>query len=183
MTSETRGFVAASSATEWSRRRLGTTRSAVTGVLAVLLGITACQDGVTSPAAVVRNVATVSITPGQPPSLALGRSVTLQAVLRDSLGAAVSNAPLGWTSSDPTVVSIHVGPRYTSGAVAVALRVGTATITAISGSKTAAVPIVVHEPGPVKTVFLVGAGTVPLGKTSQLAFVLKDSDGDRKSVV
>ena len=179
MSSHSQVFVAAVSAWQHSKRhRLVAFLRTVTCIIGVLIGTAGCLGDVASPTAVVE-VASVTIVPAELSSLALNQSVTLQAVLRDNNGAVVLTAPLGWTSSDPSIVRID-DPRtkYAKGALAIAQRVGTATITANSGLKEATITITVRAPGPVTTVVLTSAtAAVALGTTSQVTAVLRDSDG------
>ena len=179
MSSHSQVSEAAVSAWQHSKRRqLVTFLRAVTCAIGVLFGTAGCLGDVASPVAVVE-VASVTIAPAELSSLALNQSVILQAVLRDNNGAVVSAAPLGWSSSDPSIVRIDAQrTKYAKGALAIAQRVGTATITANSGLKEATVTITVRAPGPVTTVVLTSAtAAVALGTTSQVTAILRDSDG------
>lgn len=178
MSSHSQVSEAAVSAWQHSKHhQLVTFLRVVTCAIGVLFGTAGCLGDVASPVAV--EVASVTIAPAELSSLALNQSVILQAVLRDNNGAVVSAAPLGWTTSDPSIVRIdYQRTKYSKGALAIAQRVGTATITANSGLKQATVTITVRAPGPVTTVVLTSAAAaVALGTTSQVTAILRDSDG------
>jgi len=143
----------------------------------MLLGATACDEGFAGISSVQAGpeVATVSITPVEIPSLALGQLVVLQAQPRDANGVALSNRPVIWNASDPAVVRLQLGAGSNTLYV-VALRAGTTTLTAKSGTTTANVTIVVHAPGPVTTIAILSESEVVLGKTVQLRVVQRDSE-------
>jgi len=100
-------------------------------LVAAILALAACGgDSATGPAPVVRlSVARATDT------LVAGDSLTLVAQPEDASNNPVAS-PVTWTSSDPATVSVV-------GSVAVALRAGTATLTAASGNVTATVQAVV----------------------------------------
>ncbi len=136
-----------------------------------------CRDGVTEPFKTANsghNVAVVIIRPGSVPSMALFRSVALSAELRDSGGLLVSG-PVSWSTSDLGVVRLT--PTPSKQVLVSAIRIGTATITASSGSKSASVVITVHGPGPVETISLLSPASLALGTVSRLVAVARDSDG------
>ena len=151
------------------------------GVLQSLLvmGAVACTDPMSAFAPVNhgREVATLSITPAEVPSVAVGRLIPLQATARDGAGALLSNVPITWASSDPEVVRIERPGGYSGIIQIVSERAGVATLTATSGRGSASVTIVVRAPGPVATLSIFGDSAVALGKTTQLSFAQRDSDG------
>ena len=87
-------------------------------------------------------------------------------------------APLSWSSSDPSIVALNDRQQPTAqGVSAYARGVGSATLTVISGSKSASVSVVVRAPGPVATITLTPVRSVALGSTLQIIVAQRDSDG------
>jgi hypothetical protein len=78
-----------------------------------------------------------------PPTLLVGRSVTLTATTTDANGAVLAGRAITWVSSDPLVASI------TQAGVLTALASGPAAISATSEGKTTAKPLAVSIPEPV----------------------------------
>ena len=150
---------------------------AVARIIAILLVTAGCFPDSTAPARVVREVASVTITPLQSGSFALGSSIILQADARDSAGASMY-ASLSWLSSDPSIVVLNRSQQpYARGVSAYAVGVGITTITVSSGSKSASVSVVVRAPGPVATIALTVPRSVALGTTLQITVAQRDSDG------
>ncbi|MBA3671341.1 MAG: Ig-like domain-containing protein [Gemmatimonadaceae bacterium] len=150
--------------------------SAALGFL-VLLATTACVDRFTSLEVRGPEVTALVLSPGQVPSLSLGRSVLLQVVGRDQSGAPVTAPPVTWSTSDPTVVKIQLDKNTSRYATITALNAGASTVTAKSGAITTSITILVHPPGPVATVYVVGGDDIAAGRTMQLTVLQADSQG------
>ncbi len=111
----------------------------VTGVAPGTAAITAASEGKTGTSSIVvvlPPAASITVTPTLK-ALAIGETVTLTAVARDSSNAIIVGAPVSWTSSNESVATVSA-----TGQVA-AVGAGIATITAQSGPATAAATIVV----------------------------------------
>lgn len=146
-------------------------------IAALLLATVGCFPDPTAPARVMPVVASLTITPGEPASLALGASLVLQADARDSAGTAIM-APVSWSSSDQSIVALNIPQRTNmKGVIVYALRVGSATITASGGSRSATLQVVVRAPGPVATIAVTSGGSIAVGNTLQITFTQRDSNG------
>ena len=145
----------------------------------IVMGAVACTDPMSAfaPPNRAREVATLSISPVDLQSVAIGRLVPVQAVARDEAGALVSGALINWTISDPDVVRMFRNAGYSGAIQLVAERAGVATVTATSGRGSASVTITVRAPGPVATLSIFCDSAIALGKTTQLTFEQRDSDG------
>jgi hypothetical protein len=84
-------------------------------------------------------VASITVVPSQLP-LQAGQTAGLAATLVGSSGRALTDRPLSWRSSDPSVASVSVG------GVVTAVGPGTAVITAISASQTGQATVTVSAP-------------------------------------
>ena len=119
----------------------------VTGVSAGSATIVATLSGLSANATfkVLAPVASVAVTPSNPPAITAGTSIVLQAALKDG-----SNKPIGpgrvvtWTSSDGTVVTITPTAGNYSASVK-GTKAGTVTITATSEGKTGTATITVKN--------------------------------------
>jgi hypothetical protein len=116
-------------------------------LLLLLLLTTACretagpaedgQDDDPDPGAGV--VARVDIVPASSTINAIGYATTLAATARDGNGAAVSEAPLAWTSLDPAIAGVESDGRV------VARAVGSARIRAASGAAADTASVTVRQ--------------------------------------
>ena len=111
-------------------------------------------------------VATVAIQPKPVPTLVVGQTTPLSAVVTDANGAAVSGRVVTWSSSNTAVATVAVETGLVT-----AVAPGTATIAAASEGKSDAVVVTVTR-APVGSVAVLPAtsslvigGTVPLGAT------------------
>jgi plastocyanin len=122
-------------------------------------------------------VATVALTSPVPDSLfSIPDSVTVSAEARAASGLVVSGATISWTSSDPAVAS--VSPSSGPSTTIVALRGGSATITARTGTVTAVKSIVVSQHAAALTVSSTPADTLfSIGDTRTLSATARDSRG------
>jgi plastocyanin len=122
-------------------------------------------------------VATVALTSPVPDSLfSIPDSVTVSAEARAASGLVVSGATISWTSSDAAVAS--VSPLSGPSTTIVAIRGGSATITARSGTATAAKSIVVSQRVAALTVSSTSADTLfSIGDTRTLSATARDSRG------
>jgi len=108
----------------------------VGAVLAVPPLLSACGSDNTGPGAVP--TVTITIEPAQN-TLAIGRTVTLTATIRDAEGRVITDRAITWISGNPTVASVSA-----TGVVR-ALNAGTATISAISDPGLGLARVVVQE--------------------------------------
>jgi uncharacterized protein YjdB len=119
---------------------------------------------------VPRPVASLEVTPAAP-QLLVGGVVQLSAVPRDETGAALTDRPVVWESSDPAVATVDA-----TGFVS-ALAAGLTTITATSEGRTAQVGVVVR-PVPVAAVEVAPLrDTIVVGQSTQLTAVARDAIG------
>lgn len=152
-------------------------RSYAVRSLLLLIAATGCSDAITSSAKQGPVVATLVLSRGEVPSLHLGQVVTLQASARDDNGALVRTAPLTWSTGDAAVVRVKPTASSRSNAMVTAAGAGATTVTVSSGSITASVTLLVHAPGPVARVFLVGHQQLSVGSAVQVWVVQSDSQG------
>ena len=146
----------------------------------LLVGAVGCSETTSTVAPVnpKREVATLTITPADVPSVPIGRLIPVQATAHDDAGAVVPGALINWSTSDPEVVRIYRTSNGTFGSTQlVAERAGVATLTATSGRGSASVTITVRTPGPVATIYIFCECAVAAGKTTQLSVQQRDSDG------
>ena len=150
------------------------TSGVVRGVAPGLAVITATSEGVSGTAA----VAVVSVAVGRvtvlPTSVIVRRGATtlLTATVSDVNGAVMPDQQVGWSSSNTAVASVSATGVVTGNAV------GTATITATSGGKSATAAVTVQPP---VAFVIVSPGLVFMrkGGTVQLDAVAYDADGNR----
>lgn len=119
--------------------RRGVNRRAVPA--AALLALLSCGEGVAPPpvpppAAPVPT--TVTLEP-DPVVVVAGDTIRVRAQVLDERARPISGAPVTWTSADPTVATVD-GTGLVTG-----LREGRASLTAASGSATAAAPVTVRS--------------------------------------
>jgi plastocyanin len=122
-------------------------------------------------------VAIVAITSPVPDSLfSIPDSVTVSAEARAASGSAVSGVTLAWASSDASVASVN--PSSGPSTTIVALRAGSATITARTGAVSATKSIVVSQRVASLTLSSVAGDTLfSLGDTRTLGATARDSRG------
>lgn len=115
-------------------------------------------------------VRSVTVVPAAP-QVTAGGTIQLQATPRDSIGGALPNRPVTWTSGDATRATVDA-----NGLVS-ALAPGTVTITATSeGVSGSALVTIVGSTNPVVSVEVTGpASTVEVGGTLQLTAVGRDA--------
>jgi plastocyanin len=144
-------------------------------IVAAALGCGAASDS--TPPQSPQPVASVVLTSQVPDSLfSIPDSVTVSAEARAASGLVVSDAAISWTSSDATVAS--VSPASGPSTTIVAVRAGSATITARSGTLIATKPIVVSQRAAALTVSSASADTLfSIGDTQVLSATARDSRG------
>jgi uncharacterized protein YjdB len=90
-------------------------------------------------------VASVTISPVKPPAIGKNDNLTLTAALRDASGRDIGlGRAVTWTTSDPSVASV-TSKTGTYSATVKGNKEGTATITATSEGKSAAVTVTVKH--------------------------------------
>jgi len=90
-------------------------------------------------------VATVTISPSKPPAIGKNDNLTLTAALKDASGRDVGpGRAVTWTTSDPSIASV-TAKTGTYSATVKGNKEGTATITATSEGKSAAVTVTVKH--------------------------------------
>ena len=115
-------------------------------------------------------VGSVELTPAEA-SLAIGATMTLDAVVKSTEGAVIEDAVVAWESSHPEVASVDGGTVTGRSA-------GTATIRATSGGRSGVATITVTTI-PVATVAVTPAApSVFIGRTVQLTAVTSDAEGN-----
>jgi uncharacterized protein YjdB len=145
----------------------------VTAVAKGSATITATSEGKTGSADVTTtNVAVGSVTvQPQDPSVVVGSSVQLNAIVRDANGNIVTDRAVAWSSSNPGVATVS------SSGVVMGAAVGSASITATSEGKSGAT-IVSVIPVPVGSVTVSPAtASTHVGSTTTLAATVRDQNG------
>jgi len=120
------------------------------------------------------HVAAVSVTPSTV-TLNPGNTVQLTAVPTDSLGNALANQTVTWSSSNTSVATVSATGLLS------AVAVGSAVISATAGGKSgfANLAVVAASPASVASVTVSPAtASITAGKTVQLTATLKDSAGN-----
>lgn len=147
-------------------------------IVAAALGCGAGSDSTppVTPPQSAQAVATVAMTSPVPDSLfSISDSVTVSAEARAASGSVVSDATISWTSSDAAVAS--VSPSSGPSTTIVALRGGSATITARAGTATATKSIVVFQ-RVTRVVANPATITVAVGATTPLSATPVDARGN-----
>ncbi len=134
---------------------------------ALFLGalLSSCGGGTSEPAVVV---ATVEVSPTTA-SKQVGETVQLSATVKDAAGSILSGQSVTWSSSAASVASVS------SSGLVTAATLGTAVITAASGSKSGIATINVIPP-PIASVSVSPTNdTLLVGETVQLSATLRDA--------
>ncbi len=145
----------------------------VTAVANGVATITATSEGKSGSAAVtVVNLPVGSVTVEPPgPSVVLGSSVQLSAVVRDVSGNVVTDRAVTWSTSNPALVTIS------SSGIATGVAVGSATITATSEGKSGTTLVTV-VPLPVGSVTVSPpTASTRVASTTTLTATVKDQSG------
>ena len=124
-------------------------------------------DSVAGPAV----VATVDLSPSDP-SVAVGQSVQLDAVPRNSCGGEVDDATVAFSTSDPAVASVSPAGSVTG------MAVGDAVITAASEGKSSTVTVTVQPAGVASVIVVPSDGAIGVGETLTLTATAYDEDGN-----
>ena len=111
--------------------------------LAAGIALAGCGGGDATPTATVQQTtsmlpASVTIAPATVPALNMGSSVTLAATVSNANGQVITNILVEWSSSNASVATVS------SSGVVSAIAAGTASITAVAGSRSASVTITVN---------------------------------------
>jgi len=121
-------------------------------------------------------VGEITLSPTQS-SVIQGKSITLTAVVKDSAGEEVTDRPLTWLTSSPTVATVNNG-------VVSGVSTGSATITATTESRNATASVTVLQV-PVDSIALadIADGTITVsaaapGNNKQVQLELLDTDGN-----
>jgi hypothetical protein len=133
--------------------------------------ITATAEGKTATAGItVRQVAaTLSISPTFAGVQSLGESRTFAATAADARGNPVTTA-IGWSSSDENIATVTNG-------VAVGKSIGTATITASSGTQRASASFTVNQV-PAAIVITADRTSIQIGSSTQVRARITDANGN-----
>ncbi len=103
------------------------------------------------------------------PRLLVGGVIQLVALPRDETGSALSNRPVFWSSSEPSVAFVDASGFVTG------LSAGAATITARSESREAAVGVVVTAVPVASVIISPRVDTIVVGQSTQLNAVARDA--------
>ena len=136
--------------------------------------ITAASGGVSTSASIVvdQEAGSITITPASATLNSVGQTVQLEAEVYDVDGAAIPDAPVVWSSNDPSVSTVDAAGLVT------AVSNGTTQITATtSGSVSASARIVVDQDAGGVTITPASATLTSVGQTVQLEAVVYDSEG------
>ncbi len=144
----------------------------VTGVAPGNVVITATSEGKSGTTTVNVTqvpVASVTLSPASV-SIRTGKTATLAATVKDSLGNVVTNRPITWSSSNNAIATVNAG-------VVTGVAVGTATITATSEGKSGTATVNVTAI-PVATVVVAPATkSMLVSQTFSLGVTVTDSAG------
>ena len=135
--------------------------------------ISATFDSVTGHAtlSVAQALRTVTITPADATLDSPGDTITLAAIVKDSLGALVADAPITWTTHDGSIATVDANGLVTAQAA------GSATITATSGDASGDANVTVLSHAPVAIVEVQpDHALLPIGATLALAATAYDVD-------
>lgn len=104
--------------------------------------------------------ATIALTPSTAPTLTVGDTLKLAAVVKDANGATLDH-PVTWSSGDTNIAQI------TSAGLVRAWGVGSATITATSDTASASIPLTVNAATPIllAPAAVIGKDSLPQGDT------------------
>lgn len=147
----------------------------------LVIVMASCTDGGRITADGATDAASVKISPSFSSALTVGRASDVNAFVRSADGTILLGATVRWTSSDPTVAVVYRSARTSQIASVTALRIGTTTLVAESGSVTARFILTVREPGPPATIVLSSKNTVSLDTIAQLNAFIYDADGAARS--
>ena len=145
----------------------------VTAVSNGMTQITATSGGVSASARIVvdQEAGSIIITPASAMLTSVGEIVRLEAVVYDSLGAAILGAPVVWSSNDPSIATVDADGRVT------AVSNGTTQITATSGGVSASARIVVDQEAGSIIITPASAMLTSVGEIVRLEAVVYDSLG------
>ena len=114
---------------------------------------------------------TISVTPSTATLTALGRTVQLNAEVRDQDGQVLSGVTVAWSSSSPAVATVAANGLVT------AVRGGIATITAAAGNATGSARVTVEQSAANVTVEPPSHSFEALGDTIRAAATASDEGG------
>ena len=145
----------------------------VTAVSNGMTQITATSGGVSASARIVvdQETGSIIITPASAMLASIEETLQLEAVVYDSLGAAILGAPVVWSSNDPSIATVDADGRVT------AVSNGTTQITATSGGVSASARIVVDQEAGSIIITPASAMLASIEETLQLEAVVYDSEG------
>jgi uncharacterized protein YjdB len=146
----------------------------VTGVAAGKLQVAASAQGMSGFATVVvtpKPVGTIIVTPAHA-TIRVATTLQLSDTVKDMSGNVLTGVAVTWSSDSSSTVSVDGNGLVTG------RRVGTATITATAGGKSASAAIIVSQI-PVRSITIAPANpTVVVSQTTQLTATTFDSAGD-----
>jgi len=148
----------------------------VTGIspgVVIITAITGEATGFLSLKILPVPIATLTITPLQSP-VAAATQVALQAIARDSIGAALTGRTFSWTTSDSAIA------RVSQDGVVTGLAPGAVTITASQGAKSATTTVNVVA-GVTTSIVISNTGRVWVQGARQLTFIARDVLGNVSS--
>jgi uncharacterized protein YjdB len=150
---------------------LVTGRAAGTATVTVTAGGKSLSTLVTVPAP-PPVVASIAVTPANP-TVAIGATAQMQAVVRDAEGVTIPGVPLSWGSSAEGVATVSPAGVVTAKAA------GTASIVVTGGGKTTSTLVTVPAPPPVvASIILTPANpTVAIGATAQMQAEARNDQG------
>ncbi len=114
--------------------------------------------------------ATIDISPPAP-TLLVGSSLQLSAVVKDSDGVVLTNVPLGWQSTATGVAAVNASGQVTGVAV------GSAIIKAVTGAVRESVTVTVQMPAAGSVTLVPNQVSVSTGNILQLVAVARDQGG------
>lgn len=115
-------------------------------------------------------VATVTVTPGSP-TVSVGATAQLTAVLRDSGGDTLSGRAVGWATSAGGIATVDANGLVTGQAT------GTATITATSEGKSGTATVTVSAVPVASVTVTPGSVSLTVNQTAQLTATPRDAAG------
>jgi uncharacterized protein YjdB len=168
------GNILSGLALAWSSSAAGVASVSSSGLVtangagtAIITAASGNKSGIATITVLPAGVATVEVTPSSA-SRRVGESIQLSAVARDAVGSVLPGEPIAWSSSAASVASVSNSGFVTANAI------GTATITAASGSRSGIATITVI-PEPIGSIAVTPTSdTLLVGETVQLTPTVRD---------
>ena len=121
---------------------------------------------------IIGSPATIVLDPGSATLTAIGETVELSATVKDAQGQTVPGASVTWQSNTPAVAEVSASGLVT------AIGSGSATITGMSGGKSATAVITVSQASATLAITPSTATLNAIGQTAQLTATVRDANNN-----